>query len=659
MVSASSQDSIEESRRATGKSRPERIVGANEQLPGYGYAAILDITHPLTLNRTTTSNASEIRIDLADSDDNSAELVDLVVKREPHRTSVSPGEVLAGRYVVVERVSHCGMGLVFKALDRRREKAGSPLPWVALKFASLDGESSWATSPYLRQEFLKLSQLNHANVVSVFDFDNDGGLDFIVMEWLEGETLANSLMHITSKRIALDKAEEIITSVGDALAHAHGVGIVHGDVKPSNIFLTDNRTVKLLDFGSSGQTTTADGEIEPHWATRAYASCEVLQGNAPQPRDDVFALGVTAFCLLSGERPFGDLDAAEAKEQSIEPNRLPLDAHEYWHAIRRALNVDAAERSATAKEFMLDFCEPPIEADVSEPRPPLEHLAYGAIAVALLIAIVALTVGSIGGGLPSPEEVALDNAEQAMDAGRLVEPGDESAFAYYSSVLAALPENGEALDGLNRIAEEYLTRARAALAADDPDAAVSHLATASLVRPDHYGIAIVEDLVARHGKDLLVSARQMAGSDLDQAESLLARAAMFLPVEDATLASTRDEFAQRRIDERVESLLTGIDERILSERLTIPRGDSALDLLGEARHLAPDDRLVKLAADRIATALLFQSMFAMSNGTLEEAQEFIDAAKALNVKHLALARAQYELAKARHDVVRTRGSGSE
>ncbi|MGH8166386.1 MAG: serine/threonine-protein kinase, partial [Woeseiaceae bacterium] len=470
------------------------------------------------------------------------------------------------------------------------------------------------------------------------------------------------LMHITSKRIALDKAEEVITSVGNALAHAHGVGIVHGDVKPSNIFLADNRTVKLLDFGSSGQTTSAGGELEPHWATRAYASCEVLQGNAPRPHDDVFALGVTAFYLLSGERPFGDLDAAEAKEQGIEPNRLPLDAQEYWHALRRAVNVDAAERPATAKEFMLDFCEPPIEADVSEARPrgrAIEHMAYGAIALALLIAIVALAVGSIGSGLPSPEEIALDNAEEAMDAGRLVEPGDESAFAYYSSVLATLPENGEARDGLNLIAEEYLTRARAALAADDPDAAVSHLATASLVRPGHYGIAIVEDLVARHGKDLLVRARQVAGSDLEQAESLLARAATFLPVGDATLASARDEFAQQRIDEQVEALLTGIDERILAERLTVPRGDSALDLLAEARRLAPDDRLVKLAADRIATALLFQSMFAISNGTLEEAQGFIDAAKGLNVKHLALARAQYELARARHDVVRTRGSGSE
>ncbi|MEX2124178.1 MAG: serine/threonine-protein kinase [Woeseia sp.] len=647
----------------SGQASPaERITGTNgDGAPGAnGHAAMSEITHPITLNRSTRRGEPEVHFQLADTDENSAELVELVAQPEPQRTSVSSGEILAGRYVVVEKVSHCGMGLVYKALDRRREKAGSTIPWVALKFPRPAGGDLSATSSYLRQEFLKLSQLNHPNVVSVFDFDSDGGLDFIVMEWLEGETLASLLMQITSKRIALDKAGDIVRSVGNALAHAHGVGIVHGDVKPSNIFLTDNRTVKLLDFGSSGQAT-ADGGIEPNWATRAYASCEVLRGDAPRPNDDVFALGVTAYCLLSGGRPFGDLDAAEAKEQGITPSPLPLDAQESWAAVQRALTFDAAERPANAHEFLLDFTDPPLEIDRANPqgRTQLEHIAYGAVAVALLIALVAWTVGSVGGGPPAAEQIALDNAESAMAAGRLVEPGDESAFAYYSAVLAAAPENDEALDGLKRITEEYLTRARDALAADDLDAAAAHLAVAKQVGPEHYGIAVTEDLIARYGKDLLADARQTAGRDLGHAEVLLARAATFVPAEDPTLANVRDELARYRIDEQVESLLQGMDERILAERLIVPQGDSALDLLDRARELAPDDRQIGLAADRIATALLFQSMFAISNGTLDEAQTYIDAAKALNVKHLALARAQYELAKARHDAVRTRGTAGE
>jgi hypothetical protein len=174
--------------------------------------------------------------------------------------------------------------------------------------------------------------------------------------------------------------------------------------------------------------------------------------------------------------------------------------------------------------------------------------------------------------------------------------------------------------------------------------------------PAHYGIDITGELIARYGKDLLIGARETAARDLEQAEQLLARAGSFLPAEDSTLASVKAELARHRLNARLEFLLRGIDQRILAERLSMPQGDSALDLLREARKIAPGDRQVSLAADRIATALLFQAMFAISSGKLDDAERFIDAAKGLDVKHLALARAQYELAKARHEAVRARGT---
>ena len=627
----------------------------------------LEITHPIEVPGSNGygSDVSDtveaafvryepVRVHLADDDENSTELVELVVEEYLPRTSVTPGETLAGRYVVIEKVDHCGMGLVYKALDRRREKAGMPVPWVALKLARPAAGKNSGTSSYLRQEFLKLSQLSHPNVVSVFDFDNDNGLDFLVMEWLEGQTLANLLTHITSKRIALDKAGDIVRSIGNALAHAHALGIVHGDVKPSNIFVTENRVAKLLDFGASVHTP-ADGDTESNWATRAYASCEVLGGHAPRPHDDVYALGVTAYCLLSGERPFGGLDAAEAKEQGLLPQPLPADAQDCWLAVQHALQFDAPDRPVNAHDFLLEFTDPPAGIVAPAERTQLEHIAYGAVAVALLIALVAWTVGSIG-GTPTGEQLALDNAEQAFRAGRLLDPADDSAFAWYSSVLEASPDNARAIDGMQQIAEHYLTSARNALAAGDPETAADNLATARRVMPEHYGIAITGDLIARYGKDLLVNARQVAETDLEQAELLLARAAGFLPAGDPALSRAEADFAGLRVNAQLQELLRGIDQRILAERLAIPQGDSAVDLLREARQLAPDNHQVTLAADRIATALLFQSMFAISNGKLDEAGRYIDAARALNVKHLALARAQYELAKARHEAVRTRGA---
>jgi serine/threonine protein kinase len=619
-----------------------------------GPKSFLEVTYPIELPRADGAQLdTSFKIHIADDQDNPAELVELVVERHVGRTSVVPGETLAGRYVIIEKVDHCGMGLVYKALDRRREKAGMPVPWVALKFATRKAWDRSITSSYLRQEFLKLSQLSHPNIVSVYDFDSDGGLEFIVMEWLEGQTLANLLLHITSKRIALGKADEIVRSVGSALAHAHELGIVHGDVKASNIFLTENRSVKLLDFGASASGhLSADGDAEPNWATRAYASCEVLHGDAPQPHDDVFALGVTAYCLLSGERPFGDLDAAEAKEQGIVPSPLPADAQGRWPAVEQALRLDACDRPANAGEFLLEFSDPPAEVEATAERSQLQQIAYGAIAIALIVAFVAWTAGSVG-GVPADDAVILDDADQAFEAGRLVDGGDNSAFTLYSSVLESAPDTPRAMQGIQRIAEHYLTLARDALAADDPEAAAANLAIARDVMPQHYGIAITGDLIARYGKDLLVSARDIAGSDLEQAERLLARAAGFLPADHPALMQVQADFAQYRKDAELDLLLQGIDQRILAERLTVPQQDSAVDLLRKARQLAPRDRQVLLAADRVATALLFQSMFAISSGKLDDAERFINAAEALNVKHLALARAQYELAKARHAAVRT------
>lgn len=614
-----------------------------------------DVTHPIELPRARTAPPVirvPPKVHLAHDDDNSAELVELVVEHDEPRTCVNAGDTLAGRYTICEKVDHCGMGVVFKALDRRREKAGVPMPWVALKFARADaGDGTTAT--YLRQEFLKLSQLNHPNIVSVFDFDSDGGLDFIVMEWLEGHTLADMLSRITSKRIALHKAQEIIQGVASALAHAHELGVVHGDVKPSNIFLTGNRGVKLLDFGSSIQASS-DAEGEGNWATRAYASCQVLEGASPQPHDDVYSLGVTAYRLMSGERPFNDLDAAEAEATGAVPDPLPPDAERSWPAIEHALRFAALDRPANAGEFLMELVDPPLDTSEPKERSQLEHIAYGAVAIALLLALVAWTVGSIS-GVSVREQDLLERAETAFEDGRLAGPDDSSAFALYSAVLQAAPGHPDAVAGLERITEHYLADARRALADDDPRAASEFLEIARRVMPDHYGIPILGDLIDRYGKDLLLRAREAAPGDPEEAGRLLARASAFLPEDDPGVVAVAGQLRKMQDDARLQELLQGIDQRILAERLSIPNGDSAMDLLRQARELAPGDRQVMLAADRLATALIFQAMFAISGGNLDEAQQFIEGAKSLGVRHLALSRAEYELAKARHEALRTRG----
>jgi serine/threonine protein kinase len=567
--------------------------------------------------------------------------------------------VLNDRYERLAAVQHDGMGLVYQARDRNRLLAGAAEPWVALKFSRPARDSATTTVNHLRQEFLKLSQLNHPHIVTVYDLVIDRGTEFMVLEWLSGANLADTIKHTNGERIAQKKAVDIVRDVADALAFSHAAGIVHGDIKPSNIFLASNQTVKLLDFGASGQSPSrAPGHNEASWATPAYASCELAEGQSPQPGDDVFALGVTAYYLLSGERPFGNLGAVSARNQGFVPKPLPDFAFDYWPAIERALRFSADERFRNAQEFLDQFNdqadEPLQQADeplveVFHPSIPLQTrtLTYGALALLVLIAIVAWSI-SYSGDTQRKFEPLLDSAAAAMAAGRLVGPGEDHAFAYYSAILVDNPQNADALNGLDSIAEQYIAQSRAALAAENIESAVAALNTARDVQANHIGIPQTAELIGRYRQDLLLNAQLLSKTNVEQAEVLLTQAALLSDENDGVIARIRDALRQERSAAAVELLLRGIDQRILSERLTVPRGDSAVDLLNRASRLAPGHREVLVAAERIATALLFQAMFAISNGDLDVAQSFIGSAKSLKVKHLALARAEFELARARN-----------
>jgi hypothetical protein len=565
--------------------------------------------------------------------------------------AILPGTLLNGRYEIQERVEHDGMGIVYKALDRNRQGAGSSQPWVALKFARPSGDDAAATVLHLRQEFLKLSQLNHPHIVAVYDLASDHDVEFMVLEWLNGKNLAETIDGIRSKRIALGKAIDIIRSAADALAFAHASGIVHGDVKPSNIFVTGNGAVKVLDFGASWQTPSGAAVCDQaSWATPAYASCEVLAGQPPQPGDDVYSLGVTAYYLLSGERPFGDLDAIAARDAGLAAKPLPDDAGDYWPAIEKALRVTTVERFNNAQEFLEEFTATPEMPPRVKFRPALSFevptYAYGA---AVLLVLMAIVLWAVPGGDGSRQEIRsqLDGAAAAVAAGRLKGPGEDTAQSLYMNVLADDPGNADAIDGLDAIAEEYLARARSALASGDFASANGNLRGAREVQPEHFGIPVIAELFDRHRRDLLVRARQASATDPAQAERYLMLAATLSDANDPDIARVRDELQQEKSAAAVDALLRGIDQRILSERLTVPQGDSAVDLMRRASQLAPGNRQVQVAAERIASALLFQSMFAISNEKLDAAQSYIDSAKALKVKHLALARAEYELARAR------------
>ena len=580
-------------------------------------------------------------------DDNRGALPTVVASHLVVSSRLSVGDVVAGRYVIVDNLPGSGMGQIYKALDRRRASTDVSTTYVALKFAKKDAGDESKCSKRIEDEFHKLSRLYHCNIVRVIDIGVHTGIKFIVLEWLEGQSLLKALEGQSSKRMALARARAIIRSVAAGLAHAHEQNIVHGDVKPSNIFITERDGIKIVDFGAS--FSVGDDGSAQSWATRAYASADILAGNPATKTDDVYSLGVTAYLLLSGNRPFGTDNADIAQCNGLKPESLPPDAEEDWPVVEAALSFNAMARPRDAGKFLADFEKRDEETKTGDHSSRIDYIHY-AMAAGLLLLLGTMWTIRLDKLSSSDVQVILRQADVALLQGSLIEPEQASALDFYRAVLKKSPDNARALDGLDNVASRLLARAGKALAANDFPAARKHLSLAEQASPAHPGISPVAELVDRHAADLVLRAERIVDQDPEGAEVLLQDAEQLIGADDDRIASIRAEIAESQIDRELEPLIVGIDERILAERLAVPRGDSAIDLLARARGLRPDDKRLPLAANRIVSALLFQALFAVSEGKLDQAQAYIAAARSVDVPHLAMARAEYELAKARDRV---------
>ena len=270
---------------------------------------------------------------------------------------VQVGSVLRDRFMLQQRVSGGSMGVVYKALDRRLAEAGAEDPHVAIKVLSPQLAKSGPALRALQQEAAKGRCLMHPNIVRFIDLDRDDDLYFIVMEWLEGRTLAEILDSPDGKSIGLAQSLEIVQKIGHALEYAHRCGIVHADVKPGNIMVGPNGDVKLFDFGVARVLQTGDGgkPFDPSVLgaiTPAYSSMQVLTGEEPIPADDVFSLGCLLYRLAAGYRVFGPRNAAEAAEEGMTPQRIEALSDAQWAALRKALAFARVARFDSVTGFL-------------------------------------------------------------------------------------------------------------------------------------------------------------------------------------------------------------------------------------------------------------------------------------------------------------------
>jgi len=270
--------------------------------------------------------------------------------------NVQVGSLLRDRFLLQEKVSGGSMGVVYKALDRRLAEAESDTPWVAIKVLSPVLAENAEALRALQQEASKGRCLAHPNIVRFVDFDRDDELYFLVMEWLEGRTLADILDSTDARSIDHDAAFRIVRQIGEALDYAHRCGIVHADVKPGNIMIMPNGDAKLFDFGVARvRQKQKASDFDPGVLgamTPAYSSMQVLTGEEPVASDDVFALGCLLYRLLAGYRVFGPRNAAEASQEGMKPQQPQGVGEDQWRALKRALSYARVTRYQTVQEFI-------------------------------------------------------------------------------------------------------------------------------------------------------------------------------------------------------------------------------------------------------------------------------------------------------------------
>jgi eukaryotic-like serine/threonine-protein kinase len=276
-------------------------------------------------------------------------------KLSPVDTTLSDplvGQVVDGRYRVESRVARGGMATVYLALDRRLDRE------VALKVMLPDlAEDGEFVGRFVR-EARAAARLSHPNVVQVFDQGADGDLLYLAMEYLPGRTLRDVLAE--RQAFTVREALTVIDPVLDALAAAHRAGIVHRDVKPENVILTDDGRVKVADFGlaramSTAAATTTNGVI---LGTAAYLAPEVIARGIADARADVYSAGILLFEMLTGKQPFSGSDVATVAQRHVTdvvpvPSTLvphllpPVDA-----LVEAATHGDPDLRPANAEQLL-------------------------------------------------------------------------------------------------------------------------------------------------------------------------------------------------------------------------------------------------------------------------------------------------------------------
>lgn len=268
-------------------------------------------------------------------------------------------ELLAGRYRIERLLGAGGMGTVYRARDLLSEQFGDPDPYIAVKILSEEFAETPDASALLYSEFALTRRMRHDNVLRLhsFEVDTDCQRAFITMELMRGLTL-DKLLCERPLGLPWSELRKIVLPLLDALAYTHARGVMHGDMKPSNVMVSEEG-VRLFDFGlGQAQEGVLHGlpqlsrERFNAW-TPGYAAPELLEGQPLAASADIYGVACVIYELAGGKHPFRRLPSTQARDEHLErelqaPANLPKHC---WPALHRALAFDAADRTITATQL--------------------------------------------------------------------------------------------------------------------------------------------------------------------------------------------------------------------------------------------------------------------------------------------------------------------
>ena len=322
-----------------------------------------------------------------------------------------------GRYQVVERIARGGMGVVYRALD---PLIGRPVAVKVLHAADDD----------LRSRFLKemrfLGTLEHPNIVTVHDCGEYEAQPFIVMEYVDGSTLAHSLRQRTPDVV---DAVGLVLQLCSAMEYAHERGVIHRDIKPANLIVDRRGVLKVLDFGVARMSHAEPTRVGNLVGTLNYMSPEQLSGAVVDRRTDIYAVGLVFYELLAGRPAFPDGNVGSTVYAIVHEEPLPLATLRpgldpaFEQIIRTAIQKDPANRYQTLSAFV---------SDLSRAAPHLPGLGVGNAGVG--------GVNDLSGGLHGAVAPVQDPTPEQGPTSQIPPPDSPSSaetgsFAYWTRTL--------------------------------------------------------------------------------------------------------------------------------------------------------------------------------------------------------------------------------